>query len=191
MYDGRKGSSSPLQQTVHLLVSAGRTAELRLTERLAERGMRPGHLSALSTLAEHGPHAKPDLAARIKLSPAEAGPVLDDLLSSGFVETIHIQADRRHEVVMLTAAGRQALDNLHSDAAVVQDDLLSPLTKGERAQLNALLHRVCALAARGSRTVPAQGPARWKGQGRRVPRRTRAAAPAGGDAVAPAAADPR
>lgn len=159
MYDGRKGSSNPLQQTVHLLSTAGRAAEDRLTERLAERGMSRSHLAALSTLAEFGPHARPDLAARLGLDAAEAFRAVDDLLSARLVESFHVQINGRHEVVTLTPAGREALERLHADAAAVQDDLLSPLTRGERAQLNALLHRVCALAALAerARSVPAQG----------------------------------
>ncbi|MFJ1708389.1 MarR family winged helix-turn-helix transcriptional regulator [Kitasatospora sp. NPDC088346] len=165
MYDGRKGSSSPLQQTVHLLSTAGRAAERGLTERLARRGMSRAHLSVLSALAEHGPHARPDLAATLGPDAAQASGVVDDLLSARLVESFHVQIGGRHEVVTLTPAGREALDRLHADAAAVQDGLLAPLTRGERAQLNALLHRVCALAARTgpAPSVPAQGPGPGRG----------------------------
>ncbi|WP_190214976.1 MarR family winged helix-turn-helix transcriptional regulator [Kitasatospora indigofera] len=154
MYDGRKGSPSPLQQAIHLLPLAGRAAELRLTQRLAERGMTRAHLAMLAALAEHGPHAKPDLAARSGLALADALPIVADLLATRLVEVFPVHIDRRHEVVMVNAAGRERLELLHTEAAAAQDDLLRPLTRGERAQLNALLRRVCAAAERPGPGTP-------------------------------------
>ncbi|MEV4615502.1 MarR family winged helix-turn-helix transcriptional regulator [Kitasatospora sp. NPDC049258] len=146
MYDGRKGSSSPLQQTVHLLSLAGGQARLRLAERLEGQGRSLAHLSILSTLAELGPHARPDLVARTDGDPADAARALDDLQAAGLVDRMQVQFGARQEVVLITPAGRSALDGLYADVAAVQDDLLSRLTRGERAQLNALLRRVCASA---------------------------------------------
>ncbi|MFF1871499.1 MarR family winged helix-turn-helix transcriptional regulator [Kitasatospora herbaricolor] len=154
MYDGRKGSPSPLQQAIHLLPLAGEAAGLRLTQRLAERGMTRTHLTMLAALAEHGPHAKPDLAARCGLSLPDALPVVASLLAGRLVEAFPVHIDRRHEVVMVNAAGREALELLHAEAAAAQDDLLRPLTRGERAQLNALLRRVCAAADRTGAGAP-------------------------------------
>ncbi|MFG3055851.1 MarR family winged helix-turn-helix transcriptional regulator [Kitasatospora sp. NPDC048239] len=163
MYDGRKGSPSPLHQAIHLLPLAGRAAELRLAERLAERGMSRPHLEVLATLAEHGPHGKADLAARIGLPLAQTLPIVADLLAHRFIESFHVHLDRRHEVVMVNSAGREALERMHADAAAAQDDLLRPLTKGERIQLNALLRRVCDAAnrtapSRAAAADPASGP---------------------------------
>ncbi|MFC9331846.1 MarR family winged helix-turn-helix transcriptional regulator [Kitasatospora sp. NPDC057015] len=157
MYDGRKGSSNPSQQTVHLLTAAGRAAELRVTQRLADQGLSRAHLALLSALAEFGPHAKPDLAARVGLAVPDALPVLDDLLATGLIESFHVQIEHRREVVTVNRAGREALERLQTEAAAVQDELLAPLTRGERAQLNALLRRVCAAADRTerARTAPA------------------------------------
>lgn len=110
------------------------------------------HLAVLAALAEHGPHAKPDLAARIGLTLTDALPIVQTLLAARLVEAFPVHIDRRHEVVMVNAAGRGTLDLLHADAAAAQDDLLRSLTRGERAQLNALLRRVCATAERPERS---------------------------------------
>ncbi|WP_407918122.1 MarR family winged helix-turn-helix transcriptional regulator [Kitasatospora sp. NE20-6] len=155
MYDGRKGSSSPFEQTVHLLAAASAAAEARLAERLAGRDTTRDHLSALEALARLGPHARPDLAARLPLGPTAAARVIGDLLAAGLVQSFFVQIGGRHEVMTITAAGQEALERLHDDVSSVQDDLLSALTRGERSQLNALLRRVCATSARDPRPVPA------------------------------------
>jgi DNA-binding MarR family transcriptional regulator len=50
--------------------------------------------------------------------------------------------DRRRNVVTLTTAGRRHLRKLDKLLAKVQDDLLAPLSPGERQQLVDLLTRV-------------------------------------------------
>ncbi|WP_406195381.1 MarR family winged helix-turn-helix transcriptional regulator [Kitasatospora sp. NBC_01560] len=148
MYDRRKGSSSPFEQTVFLLSEAGRAADSLLARRLEDRGMSPVHLTVLSTLARLGPHARLDLAARLQVPAADATRTLDDLQSAGLVQSLFVQVGGRHEVVTLTSAGETALELLHGEAAAAQHDLLASLTRGERTQLNSLLRRVCATAAR-------------------------------------------
>lgn len=159
MYDRRKGSSSPFEQTVHLLSEAGRAADSLLAERLEFRGMSQAHLSVLSMLARLGPHARPDLLAQVPGAAAETARSLDELLSAGLVQSLFVQVGGRHEVLTLTSAGQVALEILHSDASAVQDGLLASLTRGERTQLNSLLRRVCATASRGDAARPAPRPA--------------------------------
>ncbi|MEU1424737.1 MarR family winged helix-turn-helix transcriptional regulator [Kitasatospora sp. NPDC005751] len=148
MYDRGKGSSSPFEQTVHLLSAAGRAADALLAARLEFRGMSPAHLSVLSTLARLGPHARPDLVAGIDGGAVDTAQTLDDLVAAGLVQSLFVQVGGRHEVLTLTSSGQLALEILHSDESAVQDDLLVSLTRGERTQLNSLLRRVCAAAAR-------------------------------------------
>lgn len=157
MYDGRKGSSSPFEQTVYLLSAAGRAADALLADRWQARSMGQTHLAVLSALARQGAHARPDLAARLRLPAPEVSRALDELLEAALVQSMVVQVNGRHEVVTLTAAGEAALEGLHGDAAAVQEELLAPLTKGQRTELNALLRRVCAKAARaaaGSQPAP-------------------------------------
>ncbi|MGV9263791.1 MarR family winged helix-turn-helix transcriptional regulator [Kitasatospora sp. NPDC003701] len=155
MYDRRKGSSSPFEQTVHLLSEAGRAADSLLAERLEFRGMSPAHLSVLSMLARLGPHARPDLLAHVQGAAAETARTLDELLAAGLVQSLFVQVGGRHEVLTLTSAGQVALEILHGDASAVQEGLLASLTRGERTQLNSLLRRVCATASRGDAVRPA------------------------------------
>lgn len=54
VYDRGSGSSSPSEQTVHLLAAAGRAADALMTERLSAGGLSALHQSVLRTLAEGG-----------------------------------------------------------------------------------------------------------------------------------------
>ncbi|MFF2545004.1 MarR family winged helix-turn-helix transcriptional regulator [Kitasatospora sp. NPDC058063] len=154
MYDGRQGSSSPFEQSVYLLSEAGRAVDRLLAERLEHRGLTPVHHALLSALAQLGPHGRHDLTSRATAPAAEVDQALDDLLSARLVQSMVVHVGGRQEVLTITPTGESALDVLHTDASATQDDLLASLTKGQRVELNSLLRRVCAAAARGAGQRP-------------------------------------
>jgi hypothetical protein len=57
----------------------------------------------------------------------------------GYVERSPDPADRRRNVITVTAAGRRRAAELAGRGAEIQDELLAPLTVAERAQLTRLL----------------------------------------------------
>ncbi|QTI43120.1 hypothetical protein JYK04_00882 [Streptomyces nojiriensis] len=142
------GSSNPSEQTVELLVVAGKAVETLVAERSGARVLSLLHQSALKTLSDLGPHARDDLAARLETPPADVSRVIDDLLGQDLVRSMVVNVGGQHEVVTLTAAGAAARAATLGDMKDVQDVLLASITKGERAQLHYLLRRVCATAAR-------------------------------------------
>ncbi|MEV7598203.1 MarR family winged helix-turn-helix transcriptional regulator [Kitasatospora sp. NPDC089797] len=154
MYDGRQGSSNPFEQSVYLLSEAGRAVDRLLAAQLDHRGLTPVHYELLSALAKLGPHARQDLAARVAAPAGEAERALDDLLSARLLQSMVVHVGGRQEVLTITASGESALDVLHDDASATQDALLASLTKGQRVELNSLLRRVCAAAARGAGQRP-------------------------------------
>ncbi|MFE4520087.1 hypothetical protein ACFRMQ_38685 [Kitasatospora sp. NPDC056783] len=162
MYDGRQGSSSPFEQSVYLLSEAGRAVDRLLAQRLEHRGLTPVHHALLSALSQLGPHGRDDLTARIEAPAAEVGQALDDLLSARLLQAMVVHVGGRQEVLTVTASGESALEVLHADASTAQDDLLASLTKGQRVELNSLLRRVCAAAARGAgQAPPLREPSGW------------------------------
>ncbi|MFI6581151.1 MarR family winged helix-turn-helix transcriptional regulator [Embleya sp. NPDC050493] len=128
--------------TTYLLSRVGKTARGRLADRLAGRGLRLWHMAVLAALADFGPHAQRDLAARLAIHPSDVVKVLDELAVAEWVERVRDPKDRRRVRVSLTAAGRIALAELEADAREVQDRLLEPLNASERGVLNELLLRV-------------------------------------------------
>ncbi|WP_231591128.1 MarR family winged helix-turn-helix transcriptional regulator [Saccharothrix sp. ST-888] len=128
--------------TTYLLSKVGKSARTRLAERLADHGVRLWHMAVLAALADFGPHAQRDLAARLGIDPSDVVKVIDELARAGQVERNRDTADRRRVSVTLTPAGRAALTALTAEATAVQDAVLAPLTEQERVQLHTLLTRI-------------------------------------------------
>ncbi len=128
--------------TVYLLSRTGKAARGAMATRLAEDGLRLWHMAVLAALADFGPHAQRDLAARLSVDPSDMVKVVDDLADAGYAVRTRDPVDRRRVRVSLTAEGGKALADLTARATAVQDAVLAPLDSGERAQLHALLTRV-------------------------------------------------
>ena len=142
MDDLRAAPPSLTGLTTYLLSRTGKIARGRLTGRFAERGLRLWHHAVLAALADFGPHVQRDLAIRLGIDPSDMAKIVDELAGAGNVERARDAADRRRVSVTLTEAGRDVLAELDSEAEAVQDDVLEPLTKAEREQLDELLRKV-------------------------------------------------
>jgi DNA-binding MarR family transcriptional regulator len=128
--------------TTYLLSKTGKEARSRLAERLAAEGLRLWHMAVLAALADFGPHAQRDLAARVAVDASDIVKVVDDLAEAGYAERARDSVDRRRVNVTVTPEGRTALKRLRAKAAVVQDEILAPLDGDECDQLHLLLSRV-------------------------------------------------
>jgi DNA-binding MarR family transcriptional regulator len=98
--------------------------------------------AVLAALEEFGPLSQTELGRRLGMDRSDVVAVLDRLQADGRVERTSDALDRRRNTVVLTGAGRAHLDDLGTHLDDVQDDLLAPLTRAERAQLSTLLERV-------------------------------------------------
>lgn len=157
--------------TTYLLSRTGKAARGALVSQLAESGLRLWHMAVLAALADHGPHAQRELAARLAVDPSDVVKVVDELAAHGWVDRARDPGDRRRVRVTLTPEGRDALTGLTARSAEVQDAVLAPLDAAERATLHALLTRVYAdLERRGA----------FGAAGARTKVRTRAADGGGG-----------
>jgi len=67
---------------------------------------------------------------------------INELASRGQVQRAPDPADQRRNVITLTPAGTAHLQRLDGLLTDVQDELLAPLSPGERDQLTRLLSRV-------------------------------------------------
>ena len=68
--------------------------------------------------------------------------MLNDLESREFALRRRDPADRRRHLVEITDEGRRALDAAEKGIESVEDDVLAPLTRTERAELQHLLAKV-------------------------------------------------
>ncbi|WP_422744796.1 MarR family winged helix-turn-helix transcriptional regulator [Micromonospora sp. WMMD754] len=109
---------------------------------LAAVDARGYHFRLLATLDEFGAASQAALGRRSGIHVSDVVAALNELADRDYVTREPDPADRRRNVVTITPAGRRQLRRLETRLAVVQDELLAPLSPEERAQLSRLLTRV-------------------------------------------------
>ena len=119
----------------------------RRLRRIGHETLGPLHVSpsqsrALGELMRHGAMRPGVLAEHLHIAPRSATEVVDDLQERGLVERAPDPADRRRNIISLTAAGKRQLRRLDKRLAEAQDELMAPLSPGERQQLTELLSRL-------------------------------------------------
>jgi len=131
-----------------LLTRTAALAHRLVTERFAEIGARGYHYRLLKPLLD-GPASQADLGRRTGIHFSDVVAALNELTEAGYVERRPDPADRRRNVVTITAAGRRRVTELAARAAAIQEELLAPLTPAERTELVRLLTLLRAGAAAG------------------------------------------
>ncbi|GIG66662.1 MarR family winged helix-turn-helix transcriptional regulator [Phytomonospora endophytica] len=117
-------------------------AQRIINERLATAGARRYHYSVLSALAEYGAMSQAALGRHCHLDRSDVAALVAELGGQGRIDREPDPADRRRNIVTITAAGERFLAELAALVAEGQDELLAPLDAGEREQLSGLLGRV-------------------------------------------------
>jgi DNA-binding MarR family transcriptional regulator len=97
------------------------------------------HYALLAALAEAGPTSQADLGRRIGLDRSDVTATVNQMEQRGLLGRVPDPADRRRNLVSLTEDGRERLAELDDVVGAAQDDLLTPLTGDERAELGRLL----------------------------------------------------
>jgi DNA-binding MarR family transcriptional regulator len=105
-------------------------------------GLRGYHYRLLAALDEGGPASQAALGRGTGIDRSDVSAALVDLEGRGLVLRDVNQADRRRNVVSITAAGVTHLEMLDSVVDEVQERLLAPLSEGERRQFITLMRRV-------------------------------------------------
>ncbi|MEV1006269.1 MarR family transcriptional regulator [Streptomyces sp. NPDC049881] len=108
-------------------------------EAFAGLGARRYHYALLAALAEFGPSSQAVLGRRCGIDRSDVVAALNELAGEGYVVRDPDPADRRRNVITITAAGARRLAHADEALARAQADLLAPLTEPERAELVRLL----------------------------------------------------
>jgi DNA-binding MarR family transcriptional regulator len=125
-----------------LLSQTAAHAHRLVADGFAAAGAKGYHYRLLASLIADGPASQAVLGRRTGIYLSDLVGALNELESAGFVERSPDPADRRRNVVAVTAAGRERGAELGARAAAIQDELLVPLSADERAQLTGLLRRL-------------------------------------------------
>ncbi|UWE10697.1 MarR family winged helix-turn-helix transcriptional regulator [Actinacidiphila bryophytorum] len=122
-----------------LIAGVAVVADRLVGERLAAEGARKWHFAVLVALAESGPASQAELSRRTGIYRSDMVAVLNELADAGCVRREADAADRRRNVVTLTAAGRRRMERLDALVADAQREILAPLTPAEQHELTRLL----------------------------------------------------
>jgi MarR family transcriptional regulator, lower aerobic nicotinate degradation pathway regulator len=105
-------------------------------------GLRGYHYRLLAALDEWGPASQAALGRGTGIDRSDVTAALVDLEERGLVRRDVNQADRRRNIVSITAAGTSQLEALDSVLDGIQERLLAPLSEDERRQFLALVRRI-------------------------------------------------
>jgi DNA-binding MarR family transcriptional regulator len=113
-----------------------------ITEGLGRADARKWHYAVLASLEEYGPGSQAELSRRSGIYRSDMVAVLNELAERGLVERAPDPADRRRNVITISAGGRSRLRLLDQVEDDLHEELLAPLSPSERDQLVRLLTRL-------------------------------------------------
>jgi DNA-binding MarR family transcriptional regulator len=107
-------------------------------------GARKDHFVVLAALAEFGPASQATLSGRTRIYKSDLVSVLNELGDGGLISRTPDPADKRRNVITITGQGERRLAELDRVLEGVNDYVMAPLDRDERARLFDLLGRVNA-----------------------------------------------
>ena len=116
------------------------------------------HYRLLAALEETGPASQAALGRRSGIHLSDMVATVNELAERKLVERAPDPADRRRNIISLTAVGKRQLRRLAIQVAESQDELLAPLSSQERQVLTELLSTL--LDHHNRRTGTPEGP--WR-----------------------------
>lgn len=126
----------------HLIRRAQQIAVAIFAEQLANADITPVQFAILNALLGSPGIDQVSLAKRVAFDPATSGSVIGRLEAKGWVVREADPSDRRRKLLVVTPQGVQALANIQSDVAHVQEKILSPLSPQDQSQFVHLLSRL-------------------------------------------------
>lgn len=159
-FDHGEATPARLKKQLSRLTSMTAAQMTRLSrEALRAAGARKDHFVVLAALAEFGPASQAALSERTSVYKSDLVAVLNDLEDGGWVRRAPDPADKRRNVITITEPGRRRLAELDRVLDEVNEHIMTPLDRDERAQLFALLGRInahLATAAGAAGITPAR-----------------------------------
>ncbi|OXM54207.1 MarR family winged helix-turn-helix transcriptional regulator [Amycolatopsis alba] len=125
-----------------LLTQTASHAHRLVTDGFSAVDARGYHFRVLATLDEFGSASQATLGRRSGIHVSEMVATISELAERDLVERAPDPADRRRNVVSLTAAGKKQLRRLEKQLAERQDELLAPLSSDERKRFAELLAKL-------------------------------------------------
>jgi MarR family transcriptional regulator for hemolysin len=132
----------PSRQLEYLLVEVTRLQLRVYNQRFRATGLHQSQVSALVHLDRVEQLSQTDLAARLGMQKAAAGALVDGLEGKGLVERRRSGEDRRVQLVSLSDAGREVVDEVDRLAEDLGTEYRRGISRDERLQLVSILQRL-------------------------------------------------
>jgi MarR family transcriptional regulator for hemolysin len=109
-------------------------------------GLRKAEFSLLMLLLANGPTSPKRLARTLRLSAPNLTMLIDRMQAKHWLRRDRNPADRRSQLIVLSSDGQALARRAQAVAKTMEQDLLQRLSRGERAMLFELLHKLSAPA---------------------------------------------
>jgi DNA-binding MarR family transcriptional regulator len=119
---------------------------------LAQLGLRPRHLVALTVLRDRGGSTQQALSSTLMMDGTNVVGLLNDLEAEQLIARRRSPEDRRRHVVEVTAEGLELLDKAECALAAAENEVLGALDEAQREALYGLLQQAANGEASGSCT---------------------------------------
>lgn len=132
-----RAAASPTTGTIVLLTRLARAVYLRSSVELL--GMHLKNMVVLAYLNDHPGVSQQVMTEHLSMDSNTGVLVLNDLEDLEYVERRRDPADRRRHIVIITDAGREALERAEMAQSSIEDEILGGLSATERAEFRRLL----------------------------------------------------
>ena len=123
----------------NLLMRASHRGKVIVSEALNGIGLSKYHYAVLAALEDDAPLSQADLSRRTGIDRSDIVAIVNELEGRSAIERMTDPADRRRNLVTMTAAGVDLLGELQRIIDAAQEDLLLHLDAEQREQLTRLL----------------------------------------------------
>lgn len=131
-----------MERTFHMLLYRAFHAQRNyLRPYLEEIGLGSGQPKILSYLSAQGPCHQKELAEYFEIDPAAVCRMLDSLEKGGFISRRTDAANRRADLIKLTAKGLRATQAWQKHCAEIEQVMLSGFSDEEKKQFSSYLAR--------------------------------------------------
>ena len=127
-----------------LLTKLGAESSRLYKQRLAPLGLEPHHARALRYVGSADGLSQQALADHLRLARSRIVVLVDELEQRNLVKRRPSPSDRRAYALRLTAKGEKLLQQVIGASREHENQLCSPLSPSERAQLTSFLQRLAA-----------------------------------------------
>jgi MarR family transcriptional regulator, lower aerobic nicotinate degradation pathway regulator len=128
-----------LSSPAFLLARLGMSVKAEVIDEFEKAGLSPYHYSVLALLDEGERETQATIGDVLGFDRTTLVGLLDALERDGLIHRRRDADDRRRHVVGLTPAGRRKLRSYRTLAARIEDEIFSPLSAADRAELHRIL----------------------------------------------------